>query len=108
MGLIIGILATALIQSSTTTTAIIVSLVAGGLPVRLGVPMVIGANIGTSVTSAIVSLGYIGNKEEFRKAFSASTVLDLFNLLGVFIFFLLEMLFHFLERLSVASAYWVF
>jgi solute carrier family 34 (sodium-dependent phosphate cotransporter) len=87
LGLLIGILATALVQSSSTTTSIIVGLVAGGLPVRLAVPMIMGSNIGTSVTSGIVSLGYLGNKEEFKKAFSASTVLDLFNLLAVLIFF---------------------
>jgi solute carrier family 34 (sodium-dependent phosphate cotransporter) len=104
LGLLIGILATALVQSSSTTTSIIVGLVAGGLPVRLAVPMIMGSNIGTSVTSGIVSLGYLGNKEEFKKAFSASTVLDLFNLLAVLIFFPLELLFRPLERLSTATA----
>lgn len=100
LGLVIGILSTALVQSSSTTTAIIVALVAGGLPVALAVPMIMGSNIGTSITNGIVSLGYISNKEEFKKAFAASTVLDLFNLLAVLIFFPLEILFRPLERLS--------
>lgn len=104
LGLLVGVLSTALVQSSSTTTSIIVGLVAGGLPVRLAVPMIMGANIGTSVTSGIVSLGYLGKKEDFRKAFSASTVLDLFNLLAVLIFFPLELLFRPLERLSTAAA----
>ncbi len=104
VGLIVGIVATALIQSSSTATAIIVGLVGGGLPVTLAVPMVMGANIGTALTSGIVSLSYLGNKEEFSRAFSASTVKDLFNLLAVLIFFPLEVLFHPLERLSAALA----
>jgi solute carrier family 34 (sodium-dependent phosphate cotransporter) len=104
LGLLVGILATALVQSSSTTTSIIVGLVAGGLPVRLAVPMIMGSNIGTSVTNGIVSLGYVKSKEEFKKAFSASTVLDLFNLLAVLVFFPLELLFRPLERLSTATA----
>jgi Na+/phosphate symporter len=48
--------------------------------------MIMGSNIGTSITNGIASLGFIGNKEEFKKAFAASTVLDLFNLIAVLIF----------------------
>ena len=80
-GLIVGIMATALIQSSSTVTSIIVGLVAGGLPVSIAVPMVMGSNLGTTITNTIVSLGHIGNKEEFRKAFAAATIHDFFNLL---------------------------
>jgi sodium-dependent phosphate cotransporter len=103
VGLVVGILSTALVQSSSTTTSIVVGLVAGGLPVRIAVPMIMGSNIGTSITNGIVSLGYVGNKQDFKQAFAASTVLDLFNLLAVLIFFPLEILFHPLERLSTAS-----
>lgn len=103
LGLMIGMLATTLIQSSSTTVAIIVGLVAGGLPVPLAVPMVMGANIGTSVAAGIVSLGYPSDEQQFRKAFSAATVLDLFNLLAILIFFPLESLLHPLEWLSVAT-----
>jgi len=62
--------------------------------------MIMGANLGTSVTNTLVSIGYLANKEEFKLAFSAATVLDLFNVLAVIIFFPLEEIFHFLERLS--------
>jgi sodium-dependent phosphate cotransporter len=105
LGLMVGIMSTALIQSSSATTSIIVSLVAGGLPVAIAIPMIMGANIGTSVTNTLVSLGHIGNKNEFKLAFSAATVLDLFNLLAVAIFFPLEIMFGFLERLSLSKAY---
>lgn len=99
-GLVIGTVATALIQSSSTVTSIIVGLVAGGLPVEIAVPMVMGANIGTSITNTIVSLGHVRAKEEFQRAFAAATVHDFFNLLSVVIFLPLEMAFGLLERLG--------
>lgn len=99
-GLVVGTVATALIQSSSTVTSIIVGLVAGGLPVSIAVPMVMGANIGTSITNTIVSLGHVRAKEEFKRAFSAATVHDFFNILSVIIFLPLEMAFGFLEKLG--------
>jgi sodium-dependent phosphate cotransporter len=103
--LVIGTVATALIQSSSTVTSIIVGLVAGGLPVEFAVPMVMGANIGTSITNTIVSLGHVRAKEEFKRAFSAATVHDFFNLMSVVIFLPLEMAFGLLEKLgSLLSA----
>ena len=103
-GLVVGTIATALIQSSSTVTSIIVGLVAGGLPVSLAVPMVMGANIGTSITNTIVSLGHVREKEEFRRAFSAATVHDFFNLFLVVIFLPLEIAFGILERLGKSLA----
>lgn len=99
-GLVVGTIATALIQSSSTVTSIIVGLVAGGLPVSVAVPMVMGANIGTSITNTIVSLGHVKEKKEFARAFSAATVHDFFNLLSVVIFLPLEIAFGFLEKLG--------
>ncbi len=99
-GLVVGTVATALIQSSSTVTSIIVGLVAGGLPVSVAVPMVMGANIGTSITNTIVSLGHVREKKEFERAFSAATVHDFFNLLSVVIFLPLEIAFGFLEKIG--------
>lgn len=103
-GLVVGTVATALIQSSSTVTSIIVGLVAGGLPVSLAVPMVMGANIGTSITNTIVSLGHVRAKEEFKRAFAAATVHDFFNLLSVVIFLPLEIAFGFLEKIGAYLA----
>ena len=103
-GLVVGTVATALIQSSSTVTSIIVGLVAGGLPVTLAVPMVMGANIGTSITNTIVSLGHVREKKEFARAFSAATVHDFFNLFSVVIFLPLEIMFGILEKLGKALA----
>lgn len=99
-GLVVGTVATALIQSSSTVTSIIVGLVAGGLPVSVAVPMIMGANVGTSITNTIVSLGHVREKKEFARAFAAATVHDFFNLLSVVIFLPLEMMFGVLERIG--------
>jgi solute carrier family 34 (sodium-dependent phosphate cotransporter) len=104
VGLVVGIIATALIQSSSTVTSIIVGLVAGGLPVSVAVPMIMGANIGTTVTNTLISLGYVRDKEDFKRAFSAATVHDFFNLLAVAIFLPLEIMTGFLERTALAVA----
>lgn len=95
VGLFIGILATSLIQSSSTTTAMTVSMVAGGaLSISGAIPIIMGANIGTSVTNTIVSLGSVTRKNEFRLAMAGATVHDFFNLLAVAVLFPLELLFH--------------
>jgi len=100
-GLVIGTIATALIQSSSTVTSIIVALVAGGLPVGIAIPMVMGANIGTTITNTLVSLGHVKDGTEFKRAFAAATIHDFFNLISVIIFLPLEMIFHPLEKLSL-------
>lgn len=104
IGLVIGVVATALIQSSSTVTSIIVGMVAGGLPVSIAIPLIMGANIGTSLTSTIVSLGHVRSGEEFRRAFSAATVHDAFNIVAVAIILPLEMMFGVLEKSSALLA----
>ncbi|XP_057371629.1 sodium-dependent phosphate transport protein 2B-like [Daphnia carinata] len=91
VGLMIGILVTVLVQSSSTSTSIIVSMVgAGVLTVAMAIPIIMGANIGTSVTNTIVSFTQIGNKNEFRRAFAGATVHDMFNWLTVIVLFIVE------------------
>lgn len=100
MGLIIGMVCTALIQSSSTVSSIIVAMVAGGLPITIAIPMMMGANIGTSITNTIVSLGHITNKQEFQRAFNAATIHDFFNIFAVMIFLPIEIMFGMLENIS--------
>ncbi len=103
VALFIGILATSLVQSSSTVTSLAVSAVAGGgLTVAGAIPIVLGANVGTSVTNTIVSLGHIARKDEFGRAMGAATVHDFFNLLAVALFFPLELAFGFLTKSSAA------
>jgi sodium-dependent phosphate cotransporter len=99
VGLFIGILATSLVQSSSTTTSMTVALVAaGGISLEGAIPIVMGANIGTSVTNTLVSLGHVTRREEFRRAFAGATVHDFFNLMTVAILFPLELAFGYLAR----------
>lgn len=90
-GLCIGILGTVLVQSSSASTSVIVGLVASGaLEVKYAVPMVMGANIGTTVTNTLVSLGHVRQSNEFRRALAAATVHDFFNILAVALLLPLE------------------
>ena len=99
VGLFIGLLATSLVQSSSTTTSITVGLVAAGaLTVEGAVPIIMGANIGTTVTNTIVSLGHVGRHDEFERAFAGATVHDFFNWMAVAIMFPLEITTGFLSR----------
>jgi len=101
VGLFIGILATTIVQSSSTTTSLVVGLVAAGaVDVGGAIFMVMGANVGTTVTAKIVSLGHITRKAEFRRAFAASSVHDTFNLITVAIMLPLEYSFGILEKLA--------
>ena len=108
IGLFIGILATGLFQSSSTTTSLVVGMVAGGtfgddplIAVSSAIPYIMGANIGTSITNTIVSVGHIGDKIEFKRAFSASIIHDFFNILSVSILFPLELLFGLISKSGI-------
>jgi len=98
-GLFIGLLVTAIIQSSSTTTSMTVALVASGsITLEGAVPIIMGANVGTTITSTIVSLGFITKKKEFRRAVAAGTYHDFFNILTVIILFPLEYYYGFLSK----------
>ncbi|XP_076992650.1 sodium-dependent phosphate transport protein 2B isoform X2 [Tamandua tetradactyla] len=100
-GLVIGVLVTVLVQSSSTSTSIIVSMVSSSLlTVRAAVPIIMGANIGTSITNTIVALVQAGDRNEFRRAFAGATVHDFFNWLSVFVLLPLEAATHYLEILT--------
>ena len=104
-GLAAGVLATVLVQSSSVTTATIVGLVgAGVLPVETAVPMVMGANIGTTVTNTLASLGHVRQSAYFQRAFAAATVHDYFNLLSVAILLPLEVAFGLISRIANSFA----
>ncbi|MED6327430.1 MAG: Na/Pi symporter [Actinomycetota bacterium] len=91
-GLFVGLLATVLVQSSSVSTSVIVGLVASGV-VSSGdaVPMIMGANLGTTVTNTLASLGHVRRDLEFRRAFAAATVHDFFNILAVALFLPIEL-----------------
>ena len=101
VGLFVGVLATVLVQSSSTTTAITVTAVgAGVLPLSSAVPILFGANVGTTVTATMIALGYIGNREEYGRALAASTIHDFYNWISLAVFFPIELAFQPLQRAS--------
>ncbi|XP_012642786.2 sodium-dependent phosphate transport protein 2A [Microcebus murinus] len=90
-GLVVGILVTVLVQSSSTSTSIVVSMVSSGLlEVGSAIPIIMGSNIGTSVTNTIVALMQAGDRTDFRRAFAGATVHDCFNWLSVLVLLPLE------------------
>ena len=107
VGLIVGLLATTLVQSSSVTTSMIVGLVAAPenpLPLANAVPMIMGANIGTTVTATLVSLAHMGRKEEFERAFPIAVCHDVFNYLTVLILLPIEMATGFLRDSATTLA----
>jgi len=83
-----------------TTNQFFVLLLSAVIRVRQAVPIVMGANIGTSVTNTIVSLMQASDRNEFRRAFAAATVHDMFNWLTVIVLLPIEVTFHFLEKIT--------
>ena len=107
IALMVGILATTLVQSSSVTTAMIVGLVAAPdnpLPIANAVPMIMGANIGTTVTNTLVSMAHMGRPEEFRRAFSVATCHDFFNYMIVVTLLPLELMTGFLQKSATSLA----
>jgi solute carrier family 34 (sodium-dependent phosphate cotransporter) len=99
--LFIGLLVTAMIQSSSTTTSLVVALVASGsITLQSAIPIIMGANIGTTITSTIVALGFMGKRKEFRRAVAAGTYHDFFNILTAVLLFPLEYYYGFLSGIS--------
>ncbi|HCM75081.1 MAG TPA: phosphate transporter, partial [Cytophagales bacterium] len=99
--LFIGLLITAIIQSSSATTSMVVALVASGsLSLESALPIIMGANIGTTITSTIVSLGFIAKRKEFIRAVSAGTYHDFFNILTITLLFPIEYYYGLVSSLS--------
>ena len=101
-GLMVGVLGTVLVQSSSVTTATIVALVGSGqIGLEAAVPMIMGANIGTTVTNTLVSIGSVRRSNEFKLAFACATMHDFFNYLCVAVFLPLELATGFLSKTAV-------
>lgn len=100
--LAVGVLGTVLVQSSSVTTSTIVALCGSGqLSLSLAVPMIMGANIGTTVTNTLVSVGSVRRSGEFRRAFACATVHDIFNYCSVLVVLPIELATGFLESTAV-------
>lgn len=99
ISLFVGLLVTALIHSSSTVTSSIVAIVASSnMTLQQAVPMILGANIGTTLTSTMVSFTFINKRKEFKRALSSGISHGMFNILNVFILLPLELYFNFLSN----------
>lgn len=98
----VGILVTAVLQSATATTSIVVTMVGAGIipSAKKAIPIIMGSNIGTCVTNSLVALTLSGNPTEFKRAFCAATLNDMFNYLTTAILLFLEITFNFMETTS--------
>lgn len=104
VGLFIGILATSIVQSSSAVTSmVVVATHAGTLTIPGAIPIVMGANVGTSVTNLLVSFSLITRGSEFRRGFAGAVVHDLFNLCSVAVLFPLELATGILHKMAAAS-----
>jgi len=107
VGLMVGILTTTVVQSSSVTTSMVVGLVAApenALPLINAVPMIMGANIGTTVTNTFVSLAYTGRRDEFHRAFAVATCHDFFNFIAVALLLPFELATGYLRRTAAMGA----
>jgi len=105
VALFIGILATSIIQSSSCTTSIVVGMVSSGvITVGNAVYIVMGANIGTTVTNTIVSLAYMTRRDEFRRAVGVASMHDFFNFFCVCLLLPLELATGFIEKCAHGMA----
>jgi sodium-dependent phosphate cotransporter len=109
MGVCIGLLTTAVVQSSSFTTSMLVGLVATTGPdgqallsLPQAIPVVMGANIGTTITNNFVASAHLARRHEFRLAFSGGTIHDIFNMLTVILLLPIEILFHPLQKIATA------
>ncbi len=88
LGLLIGMMMTAVLQSSSASTGILVALAStGSLPLTVAIPILLGNNIGTCVTALISSIG------TSITAKKAAVIHLLFNLIGAVIFLIIPVSF---------------
>ena len=91
MGILIGTLGTAVVQSSSTVTSFVVALVASGsISVKEAIPIVMGSNVGTSITSGLVAFLQIRTPEKFKIGFTVAIMHDIFNWMTILVLLPLE------------------
>lgn len=83
-GLLTGLVVTAVIQSSSATTVMVVGFVNSGLmTLRQAIHMIMGANIGTTVTAWILSLAGISSGNFFIRLLKPSSFTPILALIGI-------------------------
>lgn len=70
------------------------------ITVPAAIPIMMGSEMGASIMNALISLTQSGNRNQFRRAFAAATLNDIFNFLCFLILLPLEILFKPIELVS--------
>lgn len=69
----IGVLVTVVVQSSSTSSSITIAMVSSGmLDVSRAIYIIMGANVGTTITNTLVSLAQSADRAQFRRAFAGN------------------------------------
>ncbi len=90
-GLILGIAVTAVIQSSSATTVMVVGFVNSGIMVlRQAINVIMGANIGTTVTSWLLSLTGIESDNIFVSLLKPSSFTPVLALIGIILYMFIK------------------
>src|SRR5215472_10215914 len=99
LGILIGAVFTAIVQSSAATLGIIIALASEGLmPLEAAIPLILGANVGTVGTALLASIG------KSAEAVRVSIIHLLFNVIGVLLFvFLIPQLADFVRLISPSA-----
>lgn len=83
-GFLLGLLVTAVIQSSSATTVMVVGFVNSGLmTLAQSLGIIMGANVGTSITAWILSLSGISGNAWYLQIFKPSTFTPVLALVGI-------------------------
>ena len=86
-GFLLGLAVTAVIQSSSATTVMVVGFVNSGImTLKQAVGVIMGSNIGTTVTAWILSLSGLEGDSFIIKLFKPSTLAPLIGAVGIFLF----------------------
>ena len=87
MGLLTGLCVTAVIQSSSATTVMVVGFVNSGLmTLRQAIHVIMGANVGTTVTAWILSLAGIDSGNVFVQLLKPSSFVPVLSLVGIILY----------------------
>ena len=90
-GLLLGVAVTAVIQSSSATTVMVVGFVNSGImALRQAINVIMGANIGTTVTSWLLSLTGIESDNIFVSLLKPSSFTPVLALIGIILFMFLK------------------
>ena len=86
-GFLLGLGVTAVIQSSSATTVMVVGFVNSGImTLKQAVGVIMGSNIGTTVTAWILSLSGLEGDSFIIKLFKPSTLAPLIGIIGVILY----------------------